>query len=201
MIGVYTILHKTSGKFYVGSSNNISNRIVTHKRELKRNSHHCNHLQRAWNLYGENEFEFKEFIETINLQKAREVEQVYIDLFIKDKLYNTKNKAIGAASGEFNPAKKSNWHMKFVMKNVSDEERKRRYGKMLGVKNTDETKKLKSLASKARWENTIDTEKRKLAMRGKREVVSCPHCDISGGGGNMKRYHFDKCKTHTNESV
>lgn len=32
------------------------------------------------------------------------------------------------------------------------------------------------------------------ACKGKREVVTCPHCGLSGGGGNMRRYHFDKCK-------
>ena len=32
------------------------------------------------------------------------------------------------------------------------------------------------------------------ACKGKREVVTCPKCGTSGGGGNMRRYHFDKCK-------
>lgn len=32
------------------------------------------------------------------------------------------------------------------------------------------------------------------ACKGKREVVQCPHCAVSGGGGNMYRYHFDNCK-------
>jgi len=32
------------------------------------------------------------------------------------------------------------------------------------------------------------------ACKGKRQVVKCPHCSIEGGGGNMRRYHFDKCK-------
>lgn len=32
------------------------------------------------------------------------------------------------------------------------------------------------------------------ACKGKREIVTCPHCQISGGGGNMRRYHFDNCK-------
>lgn len=26
------------------------------------------------------------------------------------------------------------------------------------------------------------------------ELVTCPHCGKQGGGGNMKRYHFDNCK-------
>jgi group I intron endonuclease len=32
------------------------------------------------------------------------------------------------------------------------------------------------------------------ACKGKREIVQCPHCQVSGGGGNMRRYHFDNCK-------
>jgi hypothetical protein len=35
------------------------------------------------------------------------------------------------------------------------------------------------------------------ACKGKREVVQCPHCEVSGGGGNMRRYHFDNCKAKT----
>ena len=41
-----------------------------------------------------------------------------------------------------------------------------------------------------------DPEYRKklsTACKGKREIVTCPHCQIEGGGGNMRRYHFDKC--------
>lgn len=31
------------------------------------------------------------------------------------------------------------------------------------------------------------------ACKGKREVVTCPKCGTSGGGGNMRRYHFQNC--------
>lgn len=37
------------------------------------------------------------------------------------------------------------------------------------------------------------TKRLSEACKGKREVVTCPHCNLSGGGGNMRRYHFDKC--------
>jgi predicted GIY-YIG superfamily endonuclease len=37
------------------------------------------------------------------------------------------------------------------------------------------------------------TKKLSEACKGKREVVQCPHCGLQGGGGNMRRYHFDKC--------
>jgi len=31
------------------------------------------------------------------------------------------------------------------------------------------------------------------------DIDCCPHCNTSGGGGNMKRYHFDNCKEKKNE--
>jgi hypothetical protein len=33
------------------------------------------------------------------------------------------------------------------------------------------------------------------ACKGKRQVVECPHCGLMGGGGNMRRYHFDNCRS------
>jgi group I intron endonuclease len=31
------------------------------------------------------------------------------------------------------------------------------------------------------------------SCKGSRQIVECPHCGLLGGGGNMRRYHFDKC--------
>jgi hypothetical protein len=60
------------------------------------------------------------------------------------------------------------------------------------------------------WKNNIskatkgkpksDEHKAKIgaARKGKKvPVVICPHCNKSGGITNMKRYHFDKCKSIT----
>lgn len=38
------------------------------------------------------------------------------------------------------------------------------------------------------------TKKLSDACKGKRQIVECPHCGLTGAGGNMRRYHFDKCK-------
>jgi hypothetical protein len=38
------------------------------------------------------------------------------------------------------------------------------------------------------------SEEGKANMRGPREKKTCPHCGFIGGGPNMGRYHFDKCK-------
>jgi len=57
--GIYLILNKVNGKVYVGSANNIRRRFYLHRWELGRGDHHSTTLQRSWNKYGENSFEFK----------------------------------------------------------------------------------------------------------------------------------------------
>jgi group I intron endonuclease len=56
--GIYIIKNVINGKFYLGSSINLSKRKRTHFRDLKNNKHHCIYLQRAYNKYGKENFEF-----------------------------------------------------------------------------------------------------------------------------------------------
>lgn len=55
---IYWIRNTANGKFYVGSSTQRYVRWRTHKKKLRANTHHCPHLQAAWNKYGEASFEF-----------------------------------------------------------------------------------------------------------------------------------------------
>lgn len=57
---------------------------------------------------------------------------------------------------------------------------------------TRNPEKYKTGAAK-RNSNPDYAKKLSVACKGKREIVTCPHCALSGGGGNMRRYHFDKC--------
>jgi group I intron endonuclease len=55
---VYQIKNIINGHRYIGSSVDVYSRFACHKSDLK-NGKHCNsHLQRAWNKYGEDAFEF-----------------------------------------------------------------------------------------------------------------------------------------------
>jgi group I intron endonuclease len=56
--GVYMILCLKNNKRYYGQSQNISSRLSNHKSRLRRNFHEVPELQRDFNLYGENFFEF-----------------------------------------------------------------------------------------------------------------------------------------------
>lgn len=58
MCGIYMIRNTINGKLYIGKSVNIKKRFNEHKHELRLGSHHNDYLQKAWNKYGEDAFEF-----------------------------------------------------------------------------------------------------------------------------------------------
>ncbi len=57
--GVYRILHRESGKVYIGSSTNLKVRLADHKNKLRQNRHVNSYLQNAYNKYGEDAFDFQ----------------------------------------------------------------------------------------------------------------------------------------------
>lgn len=77
--GVYKILNKNNGNFYIGSSYNIQGRIVDHKRLLRSNKHHNPYLQHSYNKHGENSFEYTT-IEECDRLETRNLEQKYLDI-------------------------------------------------------------------------------------------------------------------------
>lgn len=102
--GVYQILNLKNNKIYIGSSahmnGGIKRRWYEHATALQNNCHVNIHLQRAWNLYGAQNFQFS-IIESMdrNKQKIIEKEQYYIDYFLKikgkDNCYNINKFATG----------------------------------------------------------------------------------------------------------
>lgn len=82
--GIYKIVNKIDGKCYVGSSENIlgtpykNGRFYAHKRLLRLGKHHCIHLQRAYNIYGINNFDFI-IVEQVHPTDLVQVEQKYLD--------------------------------------------------------------------------------------------------------------------------
>jgi group I intron endonuclease len=79
--GIYTITNIIDGKYYVGSSVTVERRLVRHKKDLLRNQHHCHHLQRAWNKYGEQSFKFEVVLNLNHCDQMiiRTVEQEILD--------------------------------------------------------------------------------------------------------------------------
>lgn len=81
--GIYTIRCKSDGKFYIGSATNYKNRWALHRRQLNAGTHHCTHLQNAWNKYGEAAFTFS-LVEQVQKQNLITMEQQWINKFWDD---------------------------------------------------------------------------------------------------------------------
>ena len=57
--GIYRILNKINGNCYIGSSLNVEKRYKHHLSTLRHTSRRCSILQKAFNKYGEDNFEFQ----------------------------------------------------------------------------------------------------------------------------------------------
>lgn len=86
---IYKIVNLVTSAFYVGSTNNFAVRMQTHKKRLKKNRHHCKHLQNAWNKYGAASFAFVVVKELESDEALFAEEQKWLDEHVgKDYCYN-----------------------------------------------------------------------------------------------------------------
>jgi group I intron endonuclease len=162
IIGVYKISNVVSGRYYIGYSTNINKRFTVHRSKLKQNCHDNIFLQRAYNLDGEDKFNY-EIIHICNSEEeAKTIELQYLnDLSIRDKIYNLNYNNSGGDLLTNHPDKdiirkkiiKS--HAETVSK-MTTEERKEKYGKfgekngMYGKTHTEETRQKISKINKGR---------------------------------------------------
>lgn len=76
--GIYAIIHRESGRWYVGQSQNLDKRWSDHVWRLKNNRHGNPLLQRAWNKYGPDAFDFDVLI-LAPAKLLNALEQAYLD--------------------------------------------------------------------------------------------------------------------------
>lgn len=114
--GIYKIVNKVNGKYYVGSSLDIyrtpHGRFYQHKSHLKTKVHYNKHLQRAWNKYGENNFNFivvENILNDIIRKELLEFEQKWLNIAKeeKNKCYNKSFTANGPDWNEETKRKRS----------------------------------------------------------------------------------------------
>lgn len=85
---IYIILNSRDGKIYLGQAQDIKRRWQAHKRLLNSGKHTNRHLQRAWNKYGAQEFQFK-ILERCAIDQLDDREQHYLNVYIpKGICYN-----------------------------------------------------------------------------------------------------------------
>lgn len=75
--GVYQVLCRSTGHRYIGSSEDIDARWLSHKADLRRGKHHNKALQYAWTLFGETDFELS-LIESVKTEDLQTRELHYV---------------------------------------------------------------------------------------------------------------------------
>lgn len=78
-MGIYSILNTKVNKQYVGSSVYINKRWGSHLSDLRRGAHPNKHLQRSWNLHGEENFIFSLLEPIQEINKIAEREQFWMN--------------------------------------------------------------------------------------------------------------------------
>ena len=158
-IGVYKISNNLcpEGKYYIGYSCHIHKRWGKHQSTLKTNKH-CNiRMQRAYDKYGSDCFDYEILQECETEEEAKKVELSYLeDLTIRDKLYNLHYNSSGGDMLTYHPNReeiieKRAREQKKRNSELTPEEYKRRFCMKIGEKNgmygrthTDEVKRLYS---------------------------------------------------------
>ena len=103
--GIYQVSCGTS-RFYIGASGNLRNRKLTHLNNLSKNAHTNQLIQRDFNKFGEENFNFLVLRLAKNLQEAEifEAEEIVKRLQYGDSLYNKtidgKGTLLGGNAGE-----------------------------------------------------------------------------------------------------
>lgn len=181
MIGVYKIENKINGHLYIGQSFCIERRFLEHKSELKRNIHHNERLQNAWNLYGENAFSFAIIKECKDREELNYYETYFVENYKKDKgrdfVYNlgrtgdAKNtsdetrKKLSENNAMNNPLYRLKISLKNKGRKMSDETKEKLRQNHLGKKLSEETKRKISLNSAKSMLGKHHTEEARKKMK------------------------------------
>ena len=199
--GVYKIVNRITSKYYIGSAVNMSfnksGRWYRHKRELIANRHHNPHLQRAWNKYGEDAFEFI-ILEEINKnenestfqfsQRLRKTyEQKWLDIAYTEK-ENVYNNNFLATGGMFTEDVLEKMRQSHIGKKQSQETINKRIAKLTGQKHSKESNRNISIAKKGK---VIISEKQRQLSR----IYNQTH--PSNSKGKTWSHSIDKLKDKT----
>jgi group I intron endonuclease len=113
--GIYAIRNTLDQKIYIGQSVSIWQRKKQHFHELRKGKHHCRHLQKAFDKYGEAAFEFVQ-VECCNAAALTEREQFWMDFYGRRGTYNSAP-AAGSSLGHK--------HTEDAKRRMSEAQRKR----------------------------------------------------------------------------
>jgi len=169
--GIYEIHNTLNGKRYVGGTTNLDYRRDDHFRRLARGKHANGHLQKAYDKYGKDVFEFSVLFSRAPKGILTRLEQAAIDVIRPE--YNIRAFARRSLGNQ-------NW---------------------LGRKHTEETKRKMSIAQKGRTFSKASRKKMGLAQMGNKKHLGHKHSEETKRKLSEQKMGNEYClgKKHTEE--
>jgi len=148
---IYTITNVHNGKMYVGKTNDFHYRVSKHKYTLRNKIHINEHLQRAWDKYGEESFMF-EILDEVSEDLLISLEHYWCNIL------NVHDYLVGYNIRPTHPHNKGS-NSKATSEKISKS--------LVGRKASDEAKKKMSNAKKGK--TLSEEQKRKISesLKGK----------------------------------
>lgn len=214
--GIYQIKNTINGGVYFGRSVDVSDRLIHHRNELRRNVHRNKRLQNAWNKYGEDAFNF-ELVWECPQEDLCELEGFILEFLWGDsRLYNHHKLSHGGFEpgnklGCFKRSQETKQKMRlaFTGRKFSEEHKSKIAATKTGMKASQETKQKMSALRMGKprpqaWHEKMSGKfigknnpmyGKVSPMRGKKfPTVACEHCGKEASKGNYLRWHGDNCK-------
>lgn len=160
VIGIYACFCKVTGKCYVGSALDVWVRVRGHCYQLTTQTHHNPYFQRAWNKYGEDNFEWVVLEICGTEEELRDREQHWINFYRKDdhkRIYNIANPVRQRV-----PAFRMSEAHKTYWQNLTEEDYQKRIAhfddpdfkrRLSELRNDPESVRAVSEKAKTRWVN------------------------------------------------
>lgn len=197
--GVYVIRNIVNDKVYVGGAyKSFEQRFFIHRRDLRAGRHSNEHLQSAWNKYGEDSFEFIVF-ERVMANQCAERETYWIgQLKAANREFGYNKSPIGGSPLGTKHSLKSRENFSAAMRKrmESPEERFKVGNAMRGKKHSQEVKDAQSERGKRMWaspdirERIIASNTGKKRTEEQRERIAA-----SLRGKPLSEEHKAKCRT------
>ena len=164
--GIYMIQNLVNGKMYIGQSVDIEKRWGEHRSGLRGNDHGNKHLQRSWNKYGEDNFEFTIICECAESQLNTMEEYYIFELMSYDERvgYNKTYGGEGCRPTEETRQKLSEAH---TGKTLSEEHKKKISETLKGKPRPEETKSRISETLKGRTLSEEHKNKLSESLKGR----------------------------------
>ena len=176
--GIYQIVDLANGKRYIGSSVHLKNRKRIHFFHLSENKHHNQYLQKAYNKYDKENFEF-EILLYCSKKDLIFYEQRAINAYCFKDIYNIREKAesnLGfkhtkESKGKISEAVSGEKHPLYGKKIIFSEEHKENMRKSSKGKKLSERTKEK-LRQANLGKKLSEEHKRKISIAHKGKILS-----------------------------